>query len=32
MRKDSLTTRILLISIGIVATYAAIVQFGFGPY
>ncbi len=29
MRKDSFTTRLLLISIGIVATYAAIVHFGF---
>ena len=30
MRKDSLTTRLLLISIAVVATYAAITQFGFG--
>ena len=31
MRKDSLTTRILLISVGIIATYAAVAHFGFGP-
>lgn len=30
MHKDSLTTRLLLIVIGIVATYAAIAEFGFG--
>ncbi|MDC0435007.1 hypothetical protein OAM69_05130 [bacterium] len=29
VRKDSFTTRLLLISIAIVATYAAIVHFGF---
>jgi len=30
MRKDSITTRILLVTVAIVATYAAVTQFGFG--
>lgn len=29
MRKDSFTTRLLLISVAVVATYAAVVHFGF---
>lgn len=30
MRNDSFTTRLLLVSIAIVATYAAVTNFGFG--
>ncbi len=31
MRNNSFTTQLLLVSISVVATYAAIVHFGFGP-